>query len=148
MPSWEQILRESSSDRRVESMEPVKGSHGPPVSYYHNPETGQEFPGLPLDAWSLMRYISRGLRPGRAPVELRAMWAEAQLKQKRPEFDPEVLAYVEGVEQQQSTGNNKLEALVLALQQQVTSLTEKLTGAPVTEPVDVASQEPVQLKLL
>jgi len=151
--SWEQIVKEASSDARVEAMEPVPGSSGPPTSYYHNPRTGQEFPGLPLDGWSLMRYMRRGLLPGRAPKELRDRFLEEQRNAPRPEFAPEVMVEAATMNAQEQgraqSSSSNLEALVLALQKQVSDLTNKLTGGQQQELVPVEeSIEPVQLKLL
>lgn len=41
---------------------------------YHDPRTGQEFSRLPADEYSLTNYMMRGLRPGRAPDELKRLW--------------------------------------------------------------------------
>ena len=95
-----------------------------------------------------MRYLQRGFRLGRATPELRQLWAENQLKAVRPELQPEILGQVDalGTSPQQSSNSN-LESLVIALQQQVVALTQRLTGeTPALEPAPVI--EPKQLKLL
>ncbi len=53
---------------------PLDGAGGVASSVYHDPKTGQEFFGLPIDAYHLTRYLRRGRLLGRASPELRAKW--------------------------------------------------------------------------
>ncbi len=145
MSDWDQILRESSSDRRFDPMKAVPGSHGQPRATYHNPKTGQEFI-LPADAYNISHYMGRGLRLGSAPDALQQAWLNRNLSSdERPEFAPEVLAEMGS----QATGpSENLGALVIALQQQVARLLARLSSNVAGPAVEETTVEPVQLRLL
>ena len=60
-------------------VEPLDDAPGPTTMTYHDPETGQEFPNLPMDPWSLETYMKRhGWMLGEASPALRAQWEETQ----------------------------------------------------------------------
>jgi hypothetical protein len=57
---------------------PLAGAEGAPSSCFHNPKTGQEFIGLPIDPYHLGRHLQRGLIMGPASPELREKWAAGE----------------------------------------------------------------------
>ena len=57
---------------------PLAGCDGVESAVYHNPNTGQEFPGLPIDPYHLSKYLRKGWRMGSATPELRAKWAAGE----------------------------------------------------------------------
>lgn len=62
-------------------VEDLPSAPGPEKGVYHNPQTGQEFPRLPIDGYSQRQYRSRGLKLGRAPEHLRLKY---QREHSRP----------------------------------------------------------------
>ena len=54
--------------------EDMPGIPGPEKDWYHNPRTGQEFPNLPIDPYSVRLYGGKGWRRGPASDELRLAW--------------------------------------------------------------------------
>ncbi len=52
----------------------LPGADGVDSAVFHNPDTGKEYPHLPVDAYHLTRYLRRGLRMGPAPAELKEAW--------------------------------------------------------------------------
>lgn len=125
---------------------------GPPTSTYHNPRTGQEFHGLPVDPWSLELYMKKHrLLPGPAPAELQEQWEKTKLTLVDPanttknlnEAEKMLSEFEKNVAERVDQG---LAALVERLSQQVADLQVRLDnpGAPV-QPVPV---EPRQLDML
>ncbi len=55
---------------------PLPGADGVESATFHNPDTGQEFFGLPVDPYHLSRSLKRGLRMGPASLELKAKWED------------------------------------------------------------------------
>lgn len=130
----------------------LPGAQGPPTSTYHDPRTGQEFPGLPVDPWSLEVYMKRHRwLPGPAPAALRAEWEKTKLTLVDPANTPEHLGEAEKIlgefeKNVAKSVDQGLMSLVERLSQQVAELTARLDGgaAPVQP---AASTEPRQLVL-
>ena len=132
---------------------------------YYNPRTGQEFPRLPMDSYSLANYINRGLMPGRAPAELREQWlagqarrtAEFDVRRSEAERDPgfaKIKEQTETVPAADVAGIAKRAAqaavaeVLSRLGIDAGALPAAMTGQPSSETIEAPETEPVQLKLL
>lgn len=152
MPSWDKIVTEVQSGgrsralaaaqdgdvlKRRRTLEPLGGSSGPRTFCYHDPETGEEFPGLPVDAYSFMHYtMERGLRPGRAPADLRAKF--------QPKGNAE-MAFIEHLENPVGASSGGIDnSLIERLLAKIDQLEARLDGRTEAGPVEV----PVQGRLL
>jgi hypothetical protein len=63
----------------------IPGASGPQTSTYYDPKTGQEFHGLPIDEWSLQRYIRvKGWMLGPAPAAMKRKWKRILAKRSDP----------------------------------------------------------------
>ena len=131
-------------------------AQGPSTTTYHNPLTGQEFHGLPMDPWSLESYMRGGvhgsrarLLPGPASEELRAKWESFKNEQEDPlnaaEYQTEAKDIVEELEDKARRVDTTLLALVEKLTQQVTELTARLDNSGI--PVQPTPVEPKQLNM-
>ena len=116
------------------TLEPLPGAGGPPKATYHDPKTGQEFPGLPVDSYSIWNYtVRRGLAFGPAPAELKAKFV--------PKRDVE-LAYI-GEGSDLSAGDSAPNSVVQQLLDRIEALEARLSVQTEDGPV-----EPVQGRLL
>lgn len=113
-------------------VEPLADAAGPLTSTYHDPKTGQEFYRLPIDPWSLERYMKvHGWNPGPAPEELKAKWEELQANLK----DPLEAYKVEGAKivqdhaekVRETVGSDMLE-LLQKMSDKINALEAKLNG--------------------
>ena len=134
---------------------------GPSNISYYDPQTGQEFPGLPRDPWSLELYMRGGkhgnrpkLLPGRAPAELRAKWQEikATLEDPAEEFMPEAERMIEDQEKKIVPHlDQSMLKLVQDLTEKVASLESTIKSqGTVSAPVEIPSptpEEPRQLEM-
>lgn len=72
-------LEKAQLQREDSLVLPLPGADGAESAQFHNPETGQEFFGLPVDPRALTRYLRPtnkrcALRMGPASAELKAKW--------------------------------------------------------------------------
>ena len=132
---------------------------------YHDPRTGQEFPRLPMDSYSLANYINRGLMPGRAPAELREGWiagqaeraAECDARRRKAERDPEFAKLKEQTESVPAAevagiAKQAAQAAVAEVLRQLgidaSALPAAVTEQPGTEAAGAPETEPKQLRML
>ena len=96
----------------------LPGANGVESAAFHDPNTGREFPRLPVDAYHLTRYLKRGLRMGPASAELKATWL-AGAEDRKAADDASVHKYKESdqyqVDQEDRNGqsNEVIAAVVL-----------------------------------
>ncbi len=103
---------------------PLDGADGAESAAYHNPQTGQEFPNLPVDPRALMRYLRRGLMLGSASPELKAKWL-ATAAERAAADDARVAEYEDSDQHQrdQAVQDGRFKDAVAAA---VTQVLEKL----------------------
>lgn len=63
-------------------LRPLAGAEGAASMTFHNPKTGQEFFGLPIDPYHLGRHLRRGLVMGPAYPELKAKWEAGEAERQ------------------------------------------------------------------
>ena len=133
---------------------------GPSNVSYYDPETGQEFIGLPRDPWSLELYMRGGIHgnrpkllPGRAPVELRTKWEEYKVTLEDPadEHLAEAERMLKEREVARAASTDALTSLVEKLGAQVAELTARLNGTVTPEQLvaqEISSEGPRQLEMI
>jgi hypothetical protein len=137
------IERQGWSDRRLPK--------GPPKGTYHNPITGQEFYGLPTDAWSIEKYAKRRtgrLSYGPAPKELKIKWATSQKEIDFSTVGPDYVPPKPVIEEMKAEESSDVINLISQLMKEVRELKSQISGNDIIEKEEEELPFNTQLNLL
>lgn len=127
---------------------PLAGCDGVETAVYHDPATGQEFRGLPVDPYHLSKYLRKGWLMGSASAGLQAKWAAGEAERTAAD-DALVAKHVASPEHREALATDFNEAVSAAVQQVLEKLGVETPSekqeAPVPEQEKAEEVEPVQL---